>query len=232
MTARFADALVAANRPLWEAATAHRFVRELGADTLDDAVFRRYLVQDFAFIDALVTLLGYAVARAPSMPAKRRLSGFLAAVTGDETRYFERALNALGAADAFAAPERVPLADATRRFRALMAEAGTRGSYAEMFAIIVPAEWVYLTWARASPLPGPKRFYLAEWIELHAIPAFADFVEWLRAELDRDAAAAAPAERERLAALFRQTLELEVSFFDQAYASSPLKDSAASTSHP
>ncbi|HEY7608742.1 MAG TPA: TenA family protein [Alphaproteobacteria bacterium] len=212
------DTLVAANAPLWRAATAHRFVRELGGDTLPDAAFRRYLVQDFAFIEALVTLLGYAVARAPDMPAKRRLAGFLTAVTGDETNYFERALTALGAGEAFAAPDRIALGAATERFRALMAAAGERGTYAEILAIVTPAEWVYLEWARASPMPGPKRFYLKEWIELHALPAFADFVAWLRSELDREGAAAPPPMRQRLATLFRTTLELERDFFEAAYS--------------
>jgi thiaminase/transcriptional activator TenA len=215
MSGRLTDALVAANAPLWRAATEHRFVRELGADTLADAVFRRYLVQDFAFLEALVTLLGHAVARAPGMAQKRRLAGFLAAVTGDETNYFERALTALGAGEVFAAPDRIALEDATERLRALMAAAGERGSYAEILAILVPAEWVYLAWARACPIPGPKRFYLAEWIELHAIPAFADFVDWLRRELDREGAEAAAGAR--IAALFRTTLELERDFFDAAY---------------
>ena len=214
---RFSDQLVAENAALWRAATAHRFVKELGADGLPEEVFRRYLVQDFAFLEALVTLLGYAVARAPEMPAKRRLAGFLAAVTGDETSYFERALTALGAADAFAAPDKIALTETTERFRALMATVGARGTYAEILAVVTPAEWVYLEWARASPLPGPKRFYLAEWIELHAIPAFADLVGWLRSEFDREGAAAAPAARERLATLFRTTLELERDFFDAAF---------------
>jgi thiaminase/transcriptional activator TenA len=214
---RFTDALVAANAPLWRAATTHRFVRELGADTLPDAVFRRYLVQDFAFIEALVTLLGCAVARAPDMPAKRRLAGFLAAVTGDETNYFERALSALGAAEAFAAPDRIALGETSERFRALMAAAGARGTYAEILAIVTPAEWVYLQWARAAPKPGPKRFYLQEWIDLHALPAFADMVGWLRGELDREGAAAAPAMQQRLGILFRTTLELERDFFEAAY---------------
>jgi thiaminase/transcriptional activator TenA len=217
MSERPTAALVAANLPLWRAATEHRFVRELGADTLPGPVFRRYLVQDFAFIEALVSLLGFAVAHAPTMAAKRRLAAFLAAVTGDETNYFERALTALGAADAFAAPERIALNATTERFRALMATASERGAYGEILAIMVPAEWVYLTWARACPSPRPQRFYLAEWIELHALPAFAEFVEWLRGELDQAAATAAPSERERLASIFRTTLELERDFFDTAY---------------
>jgi thiaminase/transcriptional activator TenA len=79
---------------------------------------------------------------------------------------------------------------------------------------------VYLEWARDCPLPGPKRFYLAEWIELHAIPAFADFVGWLRGELDREAAAASAETRDRLSTLFRATLELERDFFEAAYGPS------------
>jgi thiaminase/transcriptional activator TenA len=70
-------------------------------------------------------------------------------------------------------------------------------------------------------LPGPKRFYLREWIELHAVPAFADFVAWLRSELDREGAAAAPPMQQRLATLFRTTLELERDFFDAAYGIGP-----------
>lgn len=214
----FTAAMVAAHAPLWRAATTHRFVRELGADTLPDSVFRRYLVQDFAFVESLVTLLGFAVARAPTMTAKRRLSGFLAAITGDETNYFERALKTLGEAEAFAAPEQVALNAASERFCALMAATGERGTYAEILAVVAPAEWVYLAWATAVPKPWPKRFYLAEWIELHTIPAFVEIVGWLRAELDREAAMATPATRERLAELFRATLELERDFFEAAYA--------------
>ena len=230
MSGGFADAQVAANAALWRAATTHRFVRELGADTLPDAEFRRYLVQDFAFIEALVTLVGYAVARAPTMPAKRRLAGFLAALTGDETNYFERALKTLGASDAFEAPEQVAMTETTERFCALMAAAGERGSYGEILAILVPAEWVYLTWATAIPKPWPKRFYLAEWIQLHAIPSFAEIVEWLRGELDREAAAALPSLRARMAALFRTTLELECDFFESAYGADAAEGPASEPS--
>ncbi len=218
MSGRWTDALAAAHGEAWRAATGHRFVRDLGADTLTDAVFRRYLVQDFAFIDALVTALGYAIAKARTLPAKRRLAGFLAAVTGDETNYFERALTALDAADAFHAPERVVLAPATARFRDLLAETGARGSYAEILAVIVPAEWVYLTWATACPRPWPERFQLREWIALHALPAFAEIVDWLRSELDASERTLSAAERIRIEELFAATLDLERAFFDSAYA--------------
>lgn len=216
MTApRFTELLREAAGPLWPAATGHAFVLDLAADRIDDDSFRRYLVEDFIFIEALVTLLGYAVAKAPDMPRKRRLAGFLAAVTGDETNYFERSLNALGAADAF---ERPPApGPVTAALRDLMLRAAADGDYADILAVLVPAEWIYLTWARdAAQGPRPKRFYLDEWITLHAIPEFVDFVEWLRTELDAVAENLSSQRREALRNDFLRVVELEVAFFDAA----------------
>ena len=41
----------------WQAATRHRFVDEIFAGTLSDAHLRRYLVQDYRFIDRFTALL-------------------------------------------------------------------------------------------------------------------------------------------------------------------------------
>ncbi|GAB7011117.1 hypothetical protein JCM31271_30600 [Halorubrum trueperi] len=87
--ARFTDWLHEHAEPDWTAATTHRFARELGSGALDDDVFRRYLVQDYVFIEGLVGAFGYAVGEAPSMAAKSRLVDFLAVLTADEDDYFE-----------------------------------------------------------------------------------------------------------------------------------------------
>ena len=70
--ARFTDWLRDGAEPHWTRMTTHRFARELGSGMLDDAVAARYLVQDYAFVNSFVALLGYAIAYAPSMPSKRR----------------------------------------------------------------------------------------------------------------------------------------------------------------
>lgn len=41
----------------WAEVTTHRFVRELHADGVDDVVFRRYLLQDYAFVETLAVLV-------------------------------------------------------------------------------------------------------------------------------------------------------------------------------
>lgn len=213
--ARFTDWLRAGSEPTWTAATDHRFVRELGSGNIDDAVFRRFLVQDFAFIESLVGVFGHAVGDAPTMEAKSRLVDFLAVLTDEENEYFEQAFEALGVSRGESAdPERTPT---TRAFEDLLAHAAGSGGYAETLAVLVPAEWIYLEWATAAPESPPSRWYLAEWIDLHAADAFADFVGWLRRELDREGADASPRRRRKVDRLFRRTVELEEAFFGAAY---------------
>jgi thiaminase/transcriptional activator TenA len=215
---RFTDWLRAQSGDAWEAATTHEFARELHADTLDDVVFRRYLLQDYAFVETLVGLFGHAVGDAPTMKAKSRLVEFLGTVTSDEDDYFQRSFAALDVPES--RYDDPTLTEATAAFRDLVMRAGGEGGYAESLAVLVPAEWVYLTWATDESLAtddGPDRFYLQEWIELHAVPEFESFVSWLRAELDREGAAASEHRQARLAELFCRTVDLEAAFFDAAY---------------
>ena len=218
--ARFSDWLRARAAPAWAQAVGHRFTRELADDTLPDAVYARYLVQDYVFIDTLARLLGHGVASAPEMAAMSRLAGFLAALTSAENDYFLRAFEALGVAEAvWSAAEPDPV---IARFGEVMLGAAPGyakpgGGYPEILAVLLPAEWIYLSWAMAHKDAAPERFYLAEWISLHTLPEFEAFVAWLREEIDRHGPPLAPERQERLAALFTEIAELEVAFFDAAY---------------
>ena len=213
--ARFTEWLRSRAEPNWTAATTHRFVCELAADELADDVFRRYLVQDYAFLETLTGAFGHAVGDAPTMEAKSRLVGFLRTLTAEENDYFERSFDALGVSAAdWTDPDLTP---ATRAFEDLLHRAVRQGGYAETLAVLVPAEWVYLTWATGVEGGTPSRFYLAEWVDLHAVESFESFVGWLRAELDREGEAVSPYRRRRVERLFRRTVELEVAFFESAY---------------
>ena len=212
---RFTDWLRERAEPDWTEATTHRFTEELAADTIDDAVFRRYLIQDYAFIESLVSLVGYAVGQAPSMDAKRELSIFLGTLTSEENDYFERSFDAL---DVPAADRTDPdLAPVTRELRTLVKRAAFGGGYAESLAVLVPVEWIYRDWATGVAEAEPARFYLAEWVDLHATPEFSSFVDWLRGELDREGPDLSSRRQARVADLFVHAVDLEVAFFDAAY---------------
>ena len=194
----------------WQAATGHRFVDELLAGRVDDAVMARYLVQDHRFLDAFLTLLGAAIASADRFESRLRLGRFAGMVSGDENDYFLRAFAALGVTEAQRAA--IPDSAPTRGFQAIMREAAATRAYPAVLAVLNVAEGLYLDWAmRADGLP--PHFLHAEWITLHDNPFFRDFVAFLRGELDR----VGPAEADQARDFFRRAVRLEVEFFDDAY---------------
>ncbi|MEJ2870041.1 TenA family protein [Actinomycetospora sp. OC33-EN08] len=186
---------------VWDAAVGHRFVDELGAGTVDDAVLARYLAQDALFLDAFVALLGAAVAAADRPGPRMVVARQLGLVAGDEDDYFARALARLGV-DAPAEP----LAP-TSGFLALMDGSRRSADYATAMTVLLVAEWLYLDWAQRVG-DEPADWLYAEWIALHRGPAFAAWVAFLRAEVDRVGADEQA---------FARAVELELAFFDAAY---------------
>ncbi|NOD67198.1 MULTISPECIES: TenA family protein [unclassified Ruegeria] len=197
----------------WQAATTHAFTRELSDGTLPEDKMRWYLQQDYQFVDGFVRLLASAIAHAPTLGDSVPAAQFLAVITGPENTYFLRAMEALGTE-----PSTQP-APATRAFQDLMAEAVASGRYQNMLAVLVVAEWVYLSWA--SPENPPKDdlpFWFAEWITLHAGEGFESVVEYLRGQLDKVWQTLNTAEQAEVTRLFHRAVELERDFFDAAYA--------------
>jgi len=76
MSERFTEILRAASEPAWSDAVRHRFVNELFAGAVPDAVMARYLIQDHRFLDSFLTLLGATLASADTFEARVRSRGF------------------------------------------------------------------------------------------------------------------------------------------------------------
>jgi thiaminase/transcriptional activator TenA len=211
MPLRFAEILRAASEPGWSQAVGHRFVKELFAGAVPDAVMARYLIQDHRFLDSFLTLLGAALAGADTFAAKLRFGRFIGIVSSEENTYFLRAFEALGVTEDRRAAD--PDTEATAGFKAIMREAAQARSYAAALSVLVVTEWLYLDWASRAPQPRPANFVHAEWIALHDSLGFRDFVEFLRAELDR----VGPAESDLCRDFFGRAVALELAFFDAAY---------------
>lgn len=208
-------ALRAANASDWEAATHHRFVDELLDGTLDDDTLRRYLVQDYLFCDAFTALLGQACASAPHLDARLPYARQLGFFAGTENTYF------LDAFDALAVPETErrdarPL-PATAAFDAVMRDAVASRSYAQVVAVLLVAEWLYLDWADRAAAEGrePTRPEHLGWVDVHRGPDFTRWVQWLRDELD--AIALDPVQETDVATIFARAVRCERAFFDAAF---------------
>ena len=96
MSERFTETLRAASEPGWAHAVGHRFVKELLAGAVPDAVMARYLIQDHRFLDSFLRLLGAALASADTFQARLRFGRFIGMVSSEENTYFLRAFEALG----------------------------------------------------------------------------------------------------------------------------------------
>jgi thiaminase/transcriptional activator TenA len=223
MPERFTETLRAANEPGWSQAVGHRFVNELFAGAVPDTVMARYLIQDHRFLDSFLTLLGAALAGADTFAAKLRFGRFIGIVSSEENTYFLRAFEALGVAEDRRVAD--PDTEATAGFKAIMRGAAQTRSYAGALSVLVVTEWLYLDWASRAPQPPPVNFVHAEWITLHDSPGFRDFVEFLRAELDR----VGPADTDLCRDFFRRTVALELAFFDAAYAESEIASASVAS---
>ncbi|KAB7615316.1 TENA/THI-4 family protein [Amylibacter sp. SFDW26] len=201
----------------WDAATKHPFCDALADGTLDLDKMRGYLVQDYQFIDGFVRLLASAIAHAPTLADSVPAAQFLALITGPENTYFLRSFEALGVTDI--EWQNAELKAATMGFQELMTQATSSGKYEEMLAVLVVAEWIYLSWA--TPVNPPKDdlpFYFAEWITLHAGEGFEGVVEYLRSQLDAQWGTLDAAGRANVEQVFCKAVKLERDFFDASWA--------------
>lgn len=211
----YSDALREAAQSNWDAAVANEFVRGLGDGSLPEAAFRRYLIQDYRFLDTLVSVVGFAVARAPDLPAKTRYAEFLGVLTGSENDYFQRSFKALGVSEGdLADTGDSPVLAAFRRHMLQAAEAGT---YADVLSVFLPAEWIYRDWARSVASGPATQFYYREWADMHADPVFGAFVDWLRSEMDRSAPPPDSDADARVRSAFARMVSLERAFFAEAF---------------
>ncbi len=205
------------NEETWSQAATHAFCRELATGTLPQDKMARYLIQDYTFIDAFVRLAASAISHAPTLADSVPLAQFLAVITGPENTYFQRSFEALGVEDNdWRDPELWPV---TADFQRVMQETARSGSYEKMIAVLIVAEWIYLSWATPFNPPKPDLpFYFSEWITLHAGPDFEEVVAYLRGQLDALWPDLSSERREEVRTLFRDVVQLEKRFFDASYA--------------
>ena len=215
----FALTLRSDNTDVWEAMQQHRFVTDIVAGRLAPDVFRRYLVFEHAFVETAILIFGHAMLKAPAFPQRRRLIGVLHSLAEDQLTYFARVFEALDLAPNAATR---PVPEAVRRFDRGMLAIAESGSYADILAIMLAAEWMYGSWCLKAAQTEIRDPELRHWIALHAEVDFLDGVNWLIAEIDREAAALDAAGRLRLSALFGDALRLEIAFHEAAYDDWPI----------
>lgn len=211
MSETFTDWLRKRSEPDWTSATGHPFTDALMSGQLPAEAMRGYLVQDYQFVDSFLALLGSALARADRYSSRLEISNSIGVVTSSENTYFQRAFDAL---DVPAADREHPRQEpSTVEFRALMDDTSAHGSYPDVLAVLLVAEWSYREWAVRAPAQLPDDFIAAEWTTLHNNPQFRRWVGWLRDELDRFGGELDERDQARCLRLFQHATRCERDFF-------------------
>lgn len=220
----FTAELARVHAALFARAVEHRFMRAAARGAVPDGVFRAYLVQEHAFVVTAVAVNGFALTKAPDAAARERFARSVLDLTTVQEAYFRRQFDALGVP---AAEREAPsLPPPVRAFQDFVTRTAAQGSYAELLATVLGAEWLYATWCARAEARGEARTAgeragdprQREWIVLHTEAAFVDHVRWLRRELDVHAAHEDP-RAGPVGRAFARTLELEIAFHDAPYAS-------------
>jgi thiaminase (transcriptional activator TenA) len=200
--------------PIWRAQHEHPFVRGVGDGTVAMDGFARYVRQDYVFLVEYARLLALGAARAPDVATMRRFADLAQAILGEEMELHRAFAREFGIAEAdLEAEEPEP---ATRAYTDFLLRTATLGSFAELAAALLPCMWGYAEigqrLAERDPPPADPR--CARWIATYADPEFEALAAWCRGLVDRLAADAGEAERERMRRAFLVCSEHELAFWD------------------
>jgi thiaminase/transcriptional activator TenA len=216
VSARFSDHLRARAEPIWRAQHEHPFVRGIGDGTLPEDRFRHWIAQDYRFLLEYCRLFGLAAARAPDLATLERFADLLQATAHGEMELHRSYAQACGV-DAAALERTVP-GPTTRAYTDFLLRVAATGDFAELVAALLPCMWGFSELGQALAARGaPAAPPYAQWIATYADPEFAALATWCRDLLDRLAADASAAQRQRLEEVFLTSSRYEYLFWEASY---------------
>jgi thiaminase (transcriptional activator TenA) len=197
-----------ANADLADAALAHPFIRGLADGSLPRERFAGYVAQDAFFLEAFARGYALGVAHSTDRPALEAFADLLAGVR-DELRLHGSYAARWGVDLAGVEPQ-----PATLAYTDFLLATASLGGTALTCAAMTPCMRLYAFLGRSLAGAGTPDGDYAEWVTTYADPGF----EALAGRLERllDAAPDVPG----VARTYRRAMQLEVGFFDAAWAGS------------
>lgn len=205
-----------AARPIWDAQLDHPFVKGIGDGTLEQDVFRRWVVQDYGYLKEFARVFAWAVAKARRLQSMSWYAQVL-----DLTLNTEMELHRTYAARFGIEPVELEAAElwpTNRAYTDFLVRTAADGDMADLLAALLPCAWGYVhigqALAAGSP-PDDQRY--RDWIEQYASEEFADAAGRLRSELESEAEGATPEKRAHLRHLFLLSSRYELRFWDMCW---------------
>ena len=212
----FTDRLFAAAEPLWNAQAEHPFVRGIGDGTLDESIFKRWVLQDYRYLIDFSRVFAYAAARADRLES---MSWYAAAL--HLTLNTEMSLHRTYAARFGISPEALEQESAwptNRAYTDFLIRTAANGDLADLVAALLPCAWGYVHLAgllSKNPPPADPRY--ADWIAQYDSAEFREAAEWLKGEMNRLAAAVSEEKKKELEEIFVLSSIYELRFWEMCW---------------
>ena len=193
----------------------HPFVTEMGDGSLPVAKFRAYFLQDYVFINDLVSITALGMSKAPDLAAASVLNDFLTGILNPENDLFVSAFRELGASEAeYSSAVASPT---TQAFGDFLLRTSLEGDFLDIVTVLYVTEATYLDWATRLIRAGsrPENPVYRQWIDLHGPDALGKLVAWLGDHMD---GADLSSRRPRIERLFLTALRYEYRFWEAAYS--------------
>ena len=213
----FVDDAITRCKDRWRFELEHPFVLGIGDGTLPQDRFRHYLRQDYVFLQAYCRVLALAAAEAGDLETMARFADLLRQTLGEEMALHRAVCAGYGVDEA--ALEATEPAATCRAYTEHLLSAAREGDLALLCAALLPCALGYAWIGRKLEESGanpPVQAY-REWIQGYASPAFQAWAQWLAALTDRLAAGRSEAALERMCALFAESVEHEIRFWEMAW---------------
>ena len=210
------DILYKDAKPLWDQQLQHPFVVGIGAGSLPEDTFARWVRQDYLYLVEYSRVFAWAAAKSDRLESMSWYAYGLNLTLNTEMQLHRDYARRFGISEQEL--EQESMWPTTRAYTDFLVRTAADGDMADLVAVLLPCAWGYAhigTHLAAQGLPADARY--ADWISMYASPEFVEASDWLKAELNRLAAGATPEKFKRLQHLFMLSSQYEYRFWDMCW---------------
>jgi len=199
---------------IWAAQKAHPFVRELAEGTLDEAVFRYWIEQDYRYLLDYARLFAIAGAKARDEETMTDLLTVAHSTLSHEMDLHREFAGEYGLSREDL--ERVRKSPTCEAYTSFLVRTAYEGSIAEISAALFPCGQGFLDIGDHAAELATEEHRYTPWIETYTSDEFRDVVGLMREFVDR-CGAQYPGEHDAMREAFLTSARLEYQFWEMAY---------------
>jgi thiaminase/transcriptional activator TenA len=204
---------------LWSAVLEHPFVQGIGDGTLARDRYEFYLKQDYLYLIDYSRILAVAAAKGGDLTEMRSFSSLLQLTLNMEMELHRKTCAAFGISEHDL--ERTEPALVTTAYTSTLLRACYEGRGGDLYAVLLPCAAGYVEIAEHLKAKGlPENEHYRNWITTYTSEEMKELTDRFVERMNRFAAYAGDADRNRWFGLYRTSARFELLFFQMAWEKS------------